>query len=153
MGKESGKTRDRIDAVYGTVNSTDGTITLQYDFERDAIELVGADPGSTRTERRYERGSGKPKVVSSIPSNGSSSFTAQRALFAYERVVAIDTNHRTTNGERYAVCFSYYVPEPPSSYVDGVPFLPLGAFLIAGIAEGVNPERIGWHLTLHHYLA
>jgi hypothetical protein len=153
MGKQSGKTRDRIDAVYGMVNAVDGAITLLYDFERDAIELVGADPGSTKTERRYERESGKSKVVSSIPSNGSSSFTAQRALFAYERVVAIDTNHRTVDGKRCAVCFSYYVPEPPSSYKGGVPYLPLGAFLITGIAQGVNPERIGWHLTLHHHLA
>jgi hypothetical protein len=153
MGKQSGKTRERIDAVYGTVNAPDGTITLHYDFECDAIELVGADPGSTRTERRYERESGKPKVVTSIPSDRSSPFTAQRALFAYERVVAIDTNHRTVDGKRCAVCFSYYVPEPPSSYKTGVPYLPLGAFLITGILEGVNPERIGWHLTLGRYLA
>jgi hypothetical protein len=44
------------------------------------------------------------------------------------------------------------VPEPLSHYRGEIPWLPLGAFLIRDVAHGVNPERIGWHLTLQNYL-
>jgi hypothetical protein len=154
LSKRKNRTQDRADWVYGVVDvGTDGSLTVHYDRETDEIEIVGAGSGSTRTERSYERASGKPKVVSSIPSNGKTAFSANRALFAYDWVIAIDTNSRTVGGNRCAVCVSYYVPKRPATYeAPGVPFVPLAAFLIVGISAGVNPERIGWHLTMKHHL-
>lgn len=148
------RSKARSDWAYGIVNvGPDHEIRFNYDAENEAIEIVGAEAGSTKFERSYERDSGKAKVETSIPSDGSIPFNAERALFAYQRIVAIDTNSRVIAGKRCAVCFSYYVPDPPSSYTNAVPYVPLGALLIVGVAQGVNPETIGWHLTLTHFLA
>ena len=143
---------ERTDSVYGTVSVTDGYLTIQYDPLQDAIEIEGAEPGSTRTESYHLRDSGKPKVISSVPTFGSSPFTTTKALLVYDRVIAIDTNTRIVDGVRWAVCFSYHVPEPLSRYKGEFPWFPLGAFLIRDVVDGVNPEQIGWHLTLQHYL-
>lgn len=137
----------RRDSVYGTVNVTDGCLTVHYDPLRDAIGIEGAEPGSTRTESYHPRESGKPKVVSSVPTFGSSPFTTMKALLVYDRVIAIDTNTRLVDGVRWGVCFSYCVPEPLSRYRGEYPWFPLGAFLIRDVVQGVNPEQIGWHLT------
>jgi hypothetical protein len=134
------------------VSATNGQLTVHYDPLHDTIEIEGADPGSTRTETSYPRSSGKPKVVSSVPTFGSSPFTTAKALLSYDRVIAVDTNTRTVSGIRWGICFSYYVPEALNRYQGEIPWLPLGAFLIRDIAVGVNPERIGWHLTLQNYL-
>jgi hypothetical protein len=144
--------KKRSDSVYGTVNVTDGHLTVHFDPRRDAIEIEGAEPGSTHTETSYPRSGGKPKVISSVPTFGSSPFTTAKALLDYDRVIAIDTNSRRVDGARWAICCSYYVPETLNCYRGEIPWLPLGAFLIRGIADGVNPERIGWHLTLQNYL-
>jgi hypothetical protein len=144
----------RVDSVYAIVNvESDGQVKLNYDFQTDRIEIVGADLGSSRTERRYERASGKSKVVSSIPSDGSSAFDATRALYAYDLAIAIDTNTLAIGNTRCAVCFSHYAQMPSRGFVGNIAYCPLGAFLITGIAEGVNPERIGWFLTFKHHLA
>jgi len=149
---EQNSDKKRSDWVYGTVNVTDGHLTVHYDPMRDAIEIEGAEPGSTRTETSYPRSSGKPKVVSSVPTFGSSPFTTAKALLDFDRVIAVDTNTHTVDGVRWAICSSYYVPEPLNRYRGEIPWLPLGAFLIRDVADGVNPERIGWHLTLQNYL-
>lgn len=57
--------KKRSDSVYGTVDVTDGYLTVHFDRRRDAIEIEGAEPGSTRTETSYPRSGGKPKVISS----------------------------------------------------------------------------------------
>jgi len=144
--------KQRSDSVYATVNATEGHLTVHYDPLRDTIEIENAEPGSTRTETSYPRSSGKPKVVSSVPTFGSSPFTTAKALLDYDRVIAVDTNTRTVDGARWAICSSYYVPEPLNQYREEIPWLPLGSFLIRDIVDGVNAERIGWHLTLQHYL-
>lgn len=155
MKRKNGKTKLRQDSVYGTVNvGDDRVLTVVYDWQTDAIEITGADKHSTRTERSYERTSGKQKIVSSIPSDGKSVFTAKRALFAYEHVVAVDTNTQMLFGKRCAVCVSYFTPKPPASFGEpGVPFICLGAYLIVGIKDGINPEQIGWHLTITRNLS
>jgi hypothetical protein len=154
MSKKKDTRTTRVDSVYATVNvQGDGILNLNYDFKTDQIEIVGADPGSSKTERRYERAGGKPKIVSSIPSGGPSAFDAKRALYAYDWAVAIDTNTLTIGNTRCAVCFSHYAQMPPRGFVGNLAYLPLGAFLITGIIDGVNPERIGWFLTLKHHIA
>ena len=66
--------------MYGVVNvGEDRTLSVHYDWQTDEIEIETAEKGSTRTERSYARDSGKPKVVSSIPSDGRSAFTAKKA--------------------------------------------------------------------------
>ncbi|HEY0233696.1 MAG TPA: hypothetical protein VGC86_01380 [Afipia sp.] len=136
------KSRDRQDWVYGIVDAREsGKIEATYDFERNAIDIVGAEPGSTKTVRSYERASGKPKVTSSVPSTGTT-------MKAFDYVVAIDTNSRMIGGKKCAVCFSYFAPKCLSAYEDRIPFLPLTAYFIIGINDTENPERIGWHLTL-----
>jgi len=149
---DQGSSKRRSESVYGTVNATDGHLTVHYDPLRDAIEIEGAEPGSTRTETSYPRSSGKPKIVSSVPTLGPSRFTAAKALLEFDRVIAVDTNTHTVDGVRWGICSSYYVPEPLNRYHGQIPWHPLGAFLICGIADGINPERIGWHLTLQNYL-
>lgn len=144
----------RQDQVYGTVNvGEDRTLTVNYYPQTDEIEIVGAEKGSTRIERNYERNNGKSKVVSSIPSDGKTSFTANRALFAYDSVLAVDTNSRMLFGKRCGVCVSYFTPQPPAKCdSNGVPFICLAVYLIIGIREEVNPEQIGWHLILSKHL-
>ena len=149
MSKRNKPDRKRIDSVYGIVNvGNDGELSVQYDFETDRLEIVGAIAGSAKTERRYERPSGKAKVVTSVPSNGRSAFDAKRALLTYDWAFAVDTNSSEILGNRCAVCFSHYVQLPPRGFDGDLLWRPLGAFLITGVAEGVNPERIGWFLTL-----
>jgi hypothetical protein len=150
MGNK-GKTKARQDAVYGTVNVGENrALTVHYDPQTDQLEIEGAEPGSTRTERSYARDSGKPKVVASVPSEGKSAFTAKDALFAYDWVVAVDTNTKTLFGKRCGVCVSYFTRTPPASCERsaGVPFICLAAYLMVGMRDGINPEQIGWHLTM-----
>ncbi|WP_158822446.1 hypothetical protein [Granulicella sp. S156] len=147
----SDKTKTRQDRVYGRVNiGEDRTLTVHYDPETDQVEIEGAEPGSTRTERSYARESGKPKIVASVPSAGKSAFAAKDALFAYEWVVAVDTNTKPLFGKKCGLCVSYFTPKPPASCdrAVGVPFAHLASYLMFGIREGVNPEQIGWHLTM-----
>ena len=60
MGKRKKPAKERTDSVYATVNvERDGQLSVRYDFETDQIEILGAIPGSTKAERRYERPSGK----------------------------------------------------------------------------------------------
>lgn len=150
MNNKTDKSKSRQDSVFGTVNvGEDRILSVHYDWQTDRIEIESALKGSTRTERSYARESGKPKVISSIPSDGRSAFTAKKALFAYDWVVAVDTNTRTISGKRCGVCVSYFTPTPPSSCAKpGVPFICLAAYLIVGIRDGLNPEQIGWHFTI-----
>jgi len=144
---------NRVDSVYATVNiQSDCLLTLNYDFQTDQLEIVGADPGSSRTERRYERSSGKPKVVSSIPSGGRvPSMRSRRSTPSTGLLPLIQTVSRLeTLGMG---CAFRTTPKCPSGFVGNIVYRPLGAFLIAGIAEAVNPERIGWFLTIKHHLA
>ena len=96
---------ERANSVYGTVNVTDGYLTVHYDPLQDAIEIEGAEPGSTRTESYHPRDSGKPKIISSVPTFGPSPFTTTKALLLYDRVIAIDTNTRIVDGVRWGVAF------------------------------------------------
>jgi hypothetical protein len=154
MKRRRNKTKLRQDQVYGTVNvGEDRTLTLNYYPQTDEVEIVDAEKGSTRIERNYGRNSGKPKVVSSIPSDGKIFFTAERALFAYDSVIAVDTNSRMIFGKQCGVCVSYFTPQPPAKCdSNGVPFICLAAYLIVGIRKEVNPEQIGWHLILTKHL-
>lgn len=154
MTQKGDKTKLRQDQVYGTVNvGEDRTMMVNYYPQTDEIEIVDAERGSTRIERNYERNSGKPKVVSSIPSDGRTFFTAERALFSYDCVIAVDTNTRVIFGKRCGVCVSYFTPQTPAKCDSNrVPFICLAAYLIVGIREDVNPEQIGWHLMLTKHL-
>ena len=154
MRRKKEKTKIRQDQVFGVVNvGEDHTLTVHYDPQTDEIEIVGAERGSTRTERNYERKSGKPKVVTSIPSDGKTPFTAKQALLAYDWVIAVDTNTRMLFGKRCGVCVSYFTPTPPAKCgSDGIPFICLAAYLMVGIREEVNPEKIGWHLLITKHL-
>lgn len=154
--KGKSKTKVRQDYVYATVNvGEDRVLTMHFDRITDQIEIEGADAGSTRTERSYARENGKPKIVTSIPSNGKSAFAAKDALFAYDSILAVDTNTRTLFGKKCGVCVSYFVPGSPASLAatKQVPYVVLAAYLIVGIGEGVNPERIGWHLTVSRHIS
>ena len=149
MKKRDKPAKERIDSVYGIVNvESDGRLSIQYDFETDRLQILGAVPGSTKTERHYERHSGKAKIVTSVPSEGPSDFDAKRALYSYDWAFAVDTNSTDILGSRCAACFSHYVQLPPRGFTGNLIWRPLQAFFIAGIANGVNPERIGWFLTL-----
>jgi hypothetical protein len=149
MSKRNKPAKERTDSVYATVNvESDGSLSIQYDFETDRLEILNAVPGSTKTERRYERPSGKAKVVTSVPSDGASPFDAKRALYAYDWAFAVDTNNTDLRGSQCAACFSHYVQLPPRGFTGNLLWRPLRAFLISGIAAGINPERIGWFLTL-----
>ena len=101
---------------------------MRYDFATDRLEIVGAIPGSTKTERRYERPSGKAKVVTSVPSDGRSASDAKHALFAYDWAFAVDTNSTDIDGTRCAVCFSHYVQLPPRGFDGNLTWQPLELF-------------------------
>lgn len=64
----------------------------------------------------------------------------------------MDTNKRTILGKQCAVCFSYNIPVRLNHHAGDIPYSPLAAYFIVGIKEGVNPERIGWHLTLKNII-
>jgi hypothetical protein len=154
MVKKGEKTNQRDDYVYGVVSASNvSEITVRYDARTGKIELLGADPGSTKVVRSYKRVSGKDdKVVSSVPQEGGAPFDPDDALRSFDCVVAMDTNKRTIAGKECAVCFSYYVPVNFTQHRGDIPYTPLAAYLIVGVGKGVNPERIGWHLTLKNNL-
>ena len=150
MPKDIGKSKKRDDYVQGIVNiGEDGQIRINYDSITGRLELVGAEPGSTRVVRSYKRDSGKDdKVTSSIPHGAGAPFDPDDALKSFESVIAMDTNKRTIAGKECAVCFSYFIPVKLTKHEGDIPYHALTAYLIVGIKKGVNPERIGWHLTL-----
>jgi hypothetical protein len=150
MAKKHGKSKQRDDYVYGIVDAREtGEIHVRYDSRTGKIELVGAEAGSTRVVRSYKRDTGKEdKVVSSVPHEPGAPFDPDDALKSFENVVAMDTNKRTIGGKQCAVCFSYFIPVKLNEHTGDIPYNPLAAYFIVGIEDGVNPERIGWHLTL-----
>lgn len=150
MAKKTGKSKARDDYVYGIIDAREtGEIQVIYDSSTGKIELVGAEPGSTKVVRSYKRDSGKDdKVVSSIPHDVGAPFDPDDALRSFDHVVVMDTNKRTIAGKECAVCFSYLIPVKLTEHEGDIPYSPLTAYFIVGIAKGVNPERIGWHLTL-----
>jgi hypothetical protein len=154
MAKKIGKSKKRDDYVYGIVNVTDGFVDIRYDEQSGKIELVGAEPGSTKVERSYKREGGKgDKVVASVPHDPGAPFDPDDALKSFENVVIMDTNKRTIAGKDCAVCFSYNIPVKLTEHEGGIPYGPLAAYFIVGIKKGVNPERIGWHLTLSNSIS
>ncbi len=126
---------------------------MKYYPDRDAAEIVGADPGTTRLVRSYERESGKPKITSSTPTPGITSFSPLGALREYDYVVAIDTNERMIDNKRCGACVSYVVPNSLSAYGKEVPFVPATAYFISELSEHAKSEPIGWHLTISNHLA
>lgn len=154
MAGRQGKSRARDDYVYGIVDATQTReVHVRYDPRTGRIELVGAQPGSTKVVRSYKRNSDKDdKIVSSIPHDVGAPFDPDDALKSFDCVVAMDTNRRTIAGRECAICFSYHIPVRLTQHEGDIPYNPLAAYFIVGIGKGVNPERIGWHLTLENNL-
>ncbi|RZF59119.1 hypothetical protein EWE75_23510 [Sphingomonas populi] len=151
MSKKTGKSKQRDDWVYGIVDAREtGEISIRYDSESGKIELVDALPGSTKVERSYKRDGKTDKVVASIPQDVRAPFDPDDALKTFDNVVVMDTNKRTIAGKVCAVCMSYVIPVKLNEHSGDIPYNPLAAYLIIGVKDGVNPERIGWHLTLTH---
>jgi hypothetical protein len=143
----------RTEAVYGTVEvGDDREMAVYYYPDTDQIEIEGAEPGSTKTVSSYSRANGKQKIVSSTPTANPSPFSTKRAIFSYDRVIAIDTNSRLVQGRRHAICTSYQVEQRLTNERSEFPYVHLFSFLIKDIKDGINPERIGWHLVLSRFL-
>lgn len=146
------KSRPREEWVSAIVENVGDGIKLDYDFEREAVSIRDAVPGSLKFERSYAREGKNDKVTVSVPAGVSSGFSALEALRQYDHVVAIDTNSREIGGRKVGVCFAYLIPGGFAAHAGDIPFVPLAAYAIAGIREGVNPEAVGWQLILSRHI-
>lgn len=125
---------------------------IKVRLEGDDVEVLGADSQYTKTERSYERQSGKDKVELSIPSHdGRASFSSDNQIVKqFKWLMAVDTNYIDLNGDIYAVTVIYITTKELSPSVTEVPFDHLDTYLIKSPRQGTNPELIGWHLALKH---
>ncbi|AJY51505.1 hypothetical protein [Halomonas sp. KO116] len=118
----------------------------------DEVEIIGSDPQFTKTDRSYERMSGKDKVELSIPScDGKASFSPERQLLRqYKWLLAVDTNYITLKDVVYACTVVYATTEELYPGIKEVPYAPLVTYLFKNPRSNTNPELIGWHLALKH---
>lgn len=129
-------------------------INVTYDARTGGFEFPEADPATVQTKVRYERASGKEKVVASVPANlGVSAFNLLAQLkrqVAY--LVAVDTNTKMVGGRRLSVSTACFVPGRLANQGNPIAFDPLCAYAIFDAAPEANPERIGWHLLIRNHI-
>jgi len=146
--------KEREDHILFVANTKNGKISVTHDSVTGEFTFPEAEPGSLRVEKSYERKSGKPKILSSINSDGGNAyFDIDRMIKnTFSHMVSIDTNSRELNGTKISICTSYYVPGLISDHNEGIPFEHLSTYLIKNPKKDINPERIGWSLILKHNL-
>lgn len=138
------RTREKTDRVSITLDTTNGT-----------IHVPEADHNTMRVERSYERASGKPKVLSNVPAHQNSATLDVNTMLVkeYDYIMGIDTNTRIVNVQKFSICTYFFIMGEIQQFTDSGE-LPLssGSFLICNPNEHINPERIGWYLSINHAL-
>jgi hypothetical protein len=137
--------------VQGIVNVGTGGLTIHYDPASKRFSFEGGE--RFHTERIYERGSGKPKVLSRIPTGADGTWfdTIDAIQGSFDLLTAIDTNTRRIGARQCSVtgvtvaqkawagpangplreCWQYFTPF-------GVEFSNLEH----------SPEKAGWSVAL-----
>jgi len=130
------------------------SITLSHGEANDHLRILEADPKNTKSIVSYKRDSGKDKIVSSAPTISNSCHFSHQAniLSNYTHLYAIDTNTTSYNNMRLSVCSVYFTPELFSRNSKIVKINPLAAFAICNANSEINPEMIGWHILLTHFV-
>lgn len=148
--KRSARTKRRLTAFHATTKVAMDTITVSVDPASGFVEMAEADPASYRSVVYYERSSGKDKVLLQLPgSTRANAFDAMDQLTdQFSHVVAVDTNKYQGDGHTFAVACVFAVPDALTTASRTVRAVFLNAFVIIDPSPTVNPERIGWHLTL-----
>src|ERR1051326_6260347 len=143
--------KHRDECVHAIVDCRTGEITISYDPVSKEVRIEGAE--HCATERSYARGTGKPKVLSRIPSHTGGMFfdTIDAIQNNYDFLVAVDTNTRVFGGHKSSVtgvtvaqkawavgsrtaasrCWQYFTPLC-------IDFTDLAA----------PPEKVGWIVAL-----
>lgn len=130
-------------------------LTFNFDPATGTFNVPELDPASLRSQISYQKKNGKDKVLISSPTDnfsalGESFMDQLKKKFDY--LIAIDTNTidkpPRTNGCRISVSASCAIPVPLSEVTNQVAFNPVAAHLIYDSGPVVNPEPLGWHLTI-----
>lgn len=132
---------------------TKGPVTqITCHVEGDSVTIDDADPHQTRTEISYDRASGKPKRISTIPSRDGAAGLDFHAYLKenYRYLCGVDTNYLDLGGKRVAVTAIYHCPTPMQLSTKEIPIEFLALYVILEPQLGLNPELIGWHLALKH---
>lgn len=155
MAKSIKPENQREDVVTGIVNCDSGSLSVSYDHMDESILLHGAEQGSVRLERGYQKQSGRNKVLLSVSSDDPKiSFNSLKALRAnFDHLIAIDTSTTHEDGVRISATIAYCVPNPLSSYRAEIPFIHLCGYVMVNVKEGVNPETLGWYLILSNHVS
>ncbi|MCD7096970.1 hypothetical protein [Stenotrophomonas sp. MMGLT7] len=153
--RNKNKKKERIEYIQWTTRGEVTSIEVSFDPATGKVTSPQADKHTMRSEISYERDSGKNKVLASVPAiNGASVFDAWEQLVSQAtHIIAVDTNSRDVNGRKISVTFACRTAKmlPPAPEYS-VAFVPLCCYVIFDVTDGVNPERIGWHLTLKNHI-
>ena len=146
--KSSTPPRKRNHALYATTAGVVNRITFVTNTGTGAVEIVEADPDSYRSVIYHERESGKDKVLldgrASPHINAFDAHAQFMGTFRY--ALGVDTNMR--RGDGFALACVFVVPGLLNPNASKVRIELLNAFVIIDPSPAVDPERIGWYLTI-----
>lgn len=147
--------KKRKEQIFATVTATRDSLSITYDLANDRVEFKDCRVDSVIHSAHYDRQSGKEKVLYSIPSNGNSGHLNQRAQLNkdFDFLFAVDTNTRKFKDRRLSICVSFVVPNSLDHYNTIINISPFLVIAINDVSPKVNPELIGWHLTIEKIIA
>ncbi len=121
---------------------------------QNGITLNNLVGGTLKQQISYERESGKEKVVLSSQSTGQfAQFETNTQIKEnYDFLFAIDTNTEIIDETRVSITASYHVPKNLRNYTDFIEFIPFAGLEIDEVSKAINPEIVGWFLTIKQIL-
>jgi hypothetical protein len=121
-------------------------------IDRDYLGRFYSEQPSTTlfSEMRYERDSGKPKIVSRT--TGSDGFLhldpLRNIVSQYDVIACADTNRISFEGQEVCVCASIRSTTEIYDLVQSSHFESTEFSVFFDVDKNINPETIGWHLLI-----
>lgn len=143
--------KDRIEWIEFQSSGQSSSVKMTIDPFKNSIKLHEVDYENLKLKRTYERLGKSEKVLLSINHHKDEIFfnPLDALKSQYQHLIAIDTNTINIENKIYGVTVAYAVPKELKFYENNeIPYIPLCAYVLVDIAEGVNPEKIGWNLVL-----
>ena len=156
MKRKPATTKHRRQVSFsGTTPGGVDQINVTFDSTTHGFEIAEVHPTTLKTEIRYERASGKDKVIASVPARENlpafDLWTQMKEQVTY--LVAIDTNTKEVGGRRLSISTACAVPGRLADQRTPIPFDPLCAYAVLDVSPSTNPERIGWHLLIRNHIS
>lgn len=149
------KKKPRNEVIRFRSNKKLNKLVFSYDHENGSINIPDADINSIQVERSYKRQSGKNKVLSSISGTSSEPTFAVNDMIIkdYDYIMAIDTNSLEVEGNKVSICTYCQVNSDIKKFHSSKEqTISFGSFIIFNPNKSLNPELIGWYLTIKNSL-